>query len=209
MDNLIIQLHIKEGKMCYWASQGPPHHKWLQCLKKRQHSYKNTIKPYLEKISETTLPKVWKQKRNLSNQLHKLVNLPTEREPFERVPHFIKEDQMGEGDKNSGRTATINTFCSKRKEPLHSNSQTSLPVMINIEELTHVHLILKKFIFQTKNSKMFPNRKDKLISPSLETNDKRSSALGFSWRLPNSPSNWTSTEGSKSTKVKSGTTKNK
>ena len=63
-------------------------------------------------------------------------------------------------------------------------------------------------IFQTKNSKMCPSREDKGISPSLETTDKRSGALGFSRRLPNSSSNGTSTgEGSKSTKVKSGTTK--
>ena len=32
------------------------------------------------------------------------------------------------GVKNSGRTATVNIFCSKRKESLHSNSQISLPV---------------------------------------------------------------------------------
>ena len=38
----------------------------------------------------------------------------TERVPFERALDFIKEGQMG--DKNSGRIATVNTFCSKRKE---------------------------------------------------------------------------------------------
>ena len=46
---------------------------------------------------------------------------------------------------NSGPTTTVNTFCSKRKEPSHSNTQISLPVMINMEKLTHVHLILKTF----------------------------------------------------------------
>ena len=66
----------------------------------------------------------------------------------------------------------------------------------------------KKIIFQTKNSKMFPSREDKGISPSLETTDKRSRALGFSRRLPNSLSNGASTgEGFKSSKVKPGTTK--
>ena len=65
-----------------------------------------------------------------------------------------------------------------------------------------------KIIFQTKNSKMCASREDKGICPSLETTDKRSRALGFSRRLPNSSSNGTSTgKGSKSTKVKSGTTK--
>ena len=66
----------------------------------------------------------------------------------------------------------------------------------------------KKIIFQTKNSKMYSSREDKGISPSLETTDKRSRALGFSSRLPNSSSNGTiSGEGSKNTKFKSGTTK--
>ena len=55
---------------------------------------------------------------------------------------------------------------------------------------------------------MCPSREDREISPSLETTDKRSRALGFSRRLPNSSSNGTSAgEGSKRTKVKSGTTK--
>ena len=46
--NVIMQLHMKEGKMFYWVSQGPLHHKSLQCLKKREHSYKNTIRCFLE-----------------------------------------------------------------------------------------------------------------------------------------------------------------
>ena len=44
----------EKRKMCYWVSQGLPHHKWFHGLKKRQHSYKNTIKYSLENISETT-----------------------------------------------------------------------------------------------------------------------------------------------------------
>ena len=55
---------------------------------------------------------------------------------------------------------------------------------------------------------MFPSSEDKGISPSLEAAEKRSRAVAFSTRLPNSSSNGTSDEeGSKSTKVKSGTTK--
>ena len=66
----------------------------------------------------------------------------------------------------------------------------------------------KKIIFQTKNSKIFPSREDKGISPILELLKKRTRALGFSRRLPNSFSNGNSTgKGSKSTKVKSRTTK--
>ena len=186
--------------MCYWASQGPPHHHRLQCLKKRQHSYKNTIKLSLEKILETTQPKVWRQKSHLPKQLQKLVNLPAERGPFNRASYFIKEFQIG--GKNSGRTTTVNTFCSERKELSHSNSQISLPVKINMEELTQAHPVLKHY-FQTKKSEMCPSRQDKEISPSFS-----SRALDFSRRLPNSSFNWTSTgEVSKSTKSKSGTTK--
>ena len=37
------------------------------------------------------------QKSNLSKQVLKLVNLPTERVHFERTPHYIKERQMGVG----------------------------------------------------------------------------------------------------------------
>ena len=69
----------------------------------------------------------------------------------------------------------------------------------------------KKIIFQTKNPTVYPSREDKGISPCLETTHKRSRALGFSSRLPwlpNSSPNGTSTgEVSKTTKVKSGTTK--
>ena len=49
---------------------------------------------------------------------------------------------------------------------------------------------------------MFTSREDNGISPSLETTDKRSRALGFSRRLPDSSSNGTSTgEGPKSIKL--------
>ena len=68
---------------------------------------------------------------------------------FERASHFIKEGQMG--GKNSSPTTTVNTFCSKRKEPSHSISQISLPVMINMKKLTHVHAILKKLFSKQKN----------------------------------------------------------
>ena len=74
-----------------------------------------------------------------------------------------------------------------------------------MKQLTHVHPILKKLFFKQKIPKC---ALDKGISPSMENADKRSRALGFSRRLPNSFSNETSTgEGSKSTKIKPGTTK--
>ena len=54
------------------------------------------------------------------------------------------------GGKNLAPTTMVNTFCSKRKEYPHSNSQISIPVMINMEELTHVHPILKKLFSEQK-----------------------------------------------------------
>ena len=67
-----------------------------------------------------------KAKKESIEVMQKLVNLPTERGPFEKA-----------SGKNSGRTTTVNTFCSKRKELSHSNSLISLLVMINMKELTH------------------------------------------------------------------------
>ena len=83
------------------------------------------------------------------------------------------------GGKNSGPTTTVNTFCSKRKEPSYSISQISLSVMINMKELTHVHLIFKKIIFQTKQLKFCPSTEDEGISPvwKLLTKDQELLAL--------------------------------
>ena len=81
--------------------------------------------------------------------------------------------------------------------------------MINMEELTWIHPILEKLFSKQKIPKCTPlAERDKRTSPSLETTDKRSRALCFSRRLPNSSSSGTSTgEGSRRTKVKSGKTK--
>ena len=67
--------------------------------------------------------------------------------PFREGPSFY---QGKTGGKNSGPTTTVNTFCSKRKKPSHSNNQISLPVIINMEELTHLHPILKKLFSKQK-----------------------------------------------------------
>ena len=69
------------------------------------------------------------------------------------------------GGKNSGPTTTVNTFYSKTKEASYSISQISLPVMINMKELTHVDLIFKKVICQTKELKFCPSTEDEGISP--------------------------------------------
>ena len=104
--------------------------------------------------------------------------------PFDRAPHFIKEGRMG--GKNSGRTTTVNTFCSKRKEPSHSNSQISLPVMINMEELTHVHPILKKLFSKQNIPKCALAGRIKEFLPTwkLLTKDKELLALVEGYQIP-------------------------
>ena len=86
---------------------------------------------------------------------------------------------MGGGGKKSGRTTTVNTFCSKRKEPPHSNSQISFPVMINMEDLTHVHPILKKLFSKQKIPKCAPAGRIKEFLPAwkLLTRDQEVLAL--------------------------------
>ena len=130
---------MKEGKTCHWASQGPSHHEWLQCLKKRQHSCKNTIfgKDFRDHITESL--KAETQYIEATAEVSKSNN---RKRPFREGPSF--DQGRPNAGKNSDRNTMVNTFCSKRKEPLYSHSQISLPVMVNMVELTHVHPILKK-----------------------------------------------------------------
>ena len=125
-----------------------------------------------------------KAKSNLSKHLQKLVNLPRERGLLARAPHFIKEGQMG--GKNSGRITMVNTFCSKRREPFYSNSQISLPVMINMEELTHVHPILKKLFPKQKIPKCaLAGRINEFLPASkLLTKDQELLALVEGYQIP-------------------------
>ena len=97
--------------------------------------------------------------------------------PFPEAPHFIKEGQTG--GKNSGPATTVNTFCSKRKEPCHSISKISLPIIIIMEELTHVHPILKKLFSIQKIPNCALARKTKEFLPAwkLLTKDQELLAL--------------------------------
>ena len=102
---------------------------------------------------------------------------------FERAPHFIKEDQM-RGDGGGGGQEYRSNYHSKyifseRKEPSHSNSQISLPVMINMEELTHVHPILKKSFSKQKIPNFVQPGRIKEFSPAwkLLTKDQELLAL--------------------------------
>ena len=90
------------------------------------------------------------------------------------------------GDKSSGRTTTVNTFCSKRKEPSHSNSQISLPVVINMEEFIHVHPILKTLFSKQKISKcaLAGRIKESLPAWKLLTKDQELLALEEGYQIP-------------------------
>ena len=90
------------------------------------------------------------------------------------------------GDKNSGRTTTVNTFCSKRKELSHSNNQISLPVMINMEELTYVYAILKKLFSKQKILKCAPAGRIKEFLPAwkLLTKHQELFVLVEGYQLP-------------------------
>ena len=92
---------------------------------------------------------------------------------------------MGES-KNSGRTTMVNTFCSKRKGLSHSNSQISLPVMINTEDLTHVHPILKKLFPKQKVLKCAQAGRIKEFLPAwkLLTKDQELLALVEGYQIP-------------------------
>ena len=93
---------------------------------------------------------------------------------------------MGRGDKNSGPTITVNTFCSKRKKPSHSIRQISHPVMINMEELTHVHPILKKLFSKQKipNCALGVRIKEFLPAWKLLTKDQELLALVEGYQIP-------------------------
>ena len=125
-----------------------------------------------------------KAKKQSIEAITEVSKSPTGRGPFERAPHFIKEGQMG--GKNSDRTTTVNTFCSKRKEPLHSNSQISFPVMINMEDLTHVHPILKKLFSKQKIPKCALAGRIKEFLPAwkLLTRDQELLALVEVYQIP-------------------------
>ena len=90
------------------------------------------------------------------------------------------------GGKNSGQTTILNTFCSKRKDPSHSNSQISLPLMINMEDLTHVHPILKKLFSKQKIPKcaLAWRRRKFLPACKLLTEDQELLALIEGYQIP-------------------------
>ena len=94
------------------------------------------------------LNKSLKAKKQSIKAMAEVSKSTNRRRSFREGPSFYQGGQMR--GKNSGRTTMVNTFCSKRKNPSHCNSQISLPVMINKEDLTHVHPILKKLFSKQK-----------------------------------------------------------
>ena len=133
--------------------------------------------------------------------MQKLVNVPTERSPYQGRPNG--------GQKFRSNILLNALYVLFQKKGTFSQQQPNFTFSYDKHGgINSCSSISKKIIFQTKNAKMCPSREYKGIYPSLETTDKRSRALGFSRRIPNSSSNGTGTgEGSKNTKVKSETTK--
>ena len=97
-------------------------------------------KDFRDYLSESLKAK--KQSIEAIAEVNKTMN---RKRPFRRVPHFLMEGQTWGGGgrgRKPGQATMVNTICSKRKEPVHSNSQILLPIMINMEELTHLQPIL-------------------------------------------------------------------
>ena len=90
------------------------------------------------------------------------------------------------GGKNLAPTTTVNIFCSKRKRFSHSNSQILLPVMINYEELTHIHPILKNLLSKQKIPKrVLAGRINKFLPAwKLLTKDQELLALVQGYQIP-------------------------
>ena len=71
--------------MFYWVSQGPPHHKCLQCLKKRQHSDKNTIRRSLEIFQKSSNQKPESKKESIE-AIAAVSKSSNRRRPFREGP---------------------------------------------------------------------------------------------------------------------------
>ena len=152
------------------------------------------------------LTKSLKAKKQSIEAIPEVSKSTNRKRPFQEGPSFYQGRRNGGQKFRSNYNGKYILF--QKKGAISQQQPISVPVMINMENLTHVHPILKKNIFQTKKSKICPSKEDKGISPSLETTDKRSRGFGFSRRLPNSFSNRNSSgEGSKKIKFQSGTTK--
>ena len=99
-----------------------------------------------EKDFTDYLSKSLKAKKQSIDAIAEVSKTMNRKGPFRRVTHFLKEGKIGRREggrgRKSGQATLVNTICSKRKEPVHSNSQILLPIMINMEELTHLHPIL-------------------------------------------------------------------
>ena len=70
-----------------------------------------------------------KAKKQSTEAIEEVNKCTNRNRPFREFPSFYQGRPNGGGGgeegrgKNSGRTTTVNTFCSKRKESLHSDTQ--------------------------------------------------------------------------------------
>ena len=68
------------------------------------------------------LTKSLKVKKQSIKAIPEVSKSTNRKRPFREGPSFY-QGRRNWGGKNSGRTTMVNIFCSKRKEPFHSNSQ--------------------------------------------------------------------------------------
>ena len=109
---------------------------------------------YLRDLTESL-----KAKKQSIEAIAEVCKSTNRKRPFREGPSFYQgrpDGWRGGCGKNSGRFTTVNTFCSKKKERHYSNNQISIQVMINMEELTHVHPILKILFSKQRIPKCVP-----------------------------------------------------
>ena len=143
-----------------------------------------------EKDFRDHLTESLKAKKQSIEAIAEVSKSTSRKRPFQGSPSFYQ------GRQNGGQKLRSNY---NGKYILFQKKETFSQQQPNFTSSYHKHGGInsspsnsKKVIFQTKNSKMRPSREGKGISPSLETADKRSSALVFSRILPNSSFNETS-----------------
>ena len=116
-------------------------------LKEKTVFLQNHDQALLGKYFRDHLTKSLEAKKQSIEAIAKVSKSTNRKRPFREGPSFYQGRPKIQKFRSNYNDKYI---CSKRKEPSHSNSQILLPVMTNMEELTHVHPILKKLISKQK-----------------------------------------------------------
>ena len=139
-----MQLYKKEVKTCYWRHRNLLSTSGFNASRKDSIPTKTQSSAFWKRFQR---PPNWKSESKKAIY-QKSVILPTEGSPFESAPLILSRKAKFEGAAKI--QVELQRWISKRKEPLHSNSQISLPVMMTMKESTHVHPILKKLLSKQK-----------------------------------------------------------